>query len=82
MHLRKLTLADFRNFRRVPEGADDGRALRRPSVNSSSLVRASRCCTGHNGAGKTNLLEAIYLVFVDVALVSDLGPQGDASPRL
>lgn len=53
MHLQTLTLADFRNFSSARDGAPE------------QVVRFGDRFTvlfGHNGAGKTNVLEALYLV--------------------
>jgi DNA replication and repair protein RecF len=52
VHLRKLRLADFRNFASGPAEAEQ-------------IVEFGPRFTvlhGHNGAGKTNVLEALYLV--------------------
>src|SRR5690554_3811200 len=54
MRLRQLTLADFRNF------SGSG-----PGSGGPVVVEFGRRFTvlwGHNGAGKTNILEALYLV--------------------
>jgi DNA replication and repair protein RecF len=56
VHLRTLTLADFRNF---------SRSGSRAAGDAGQVVEFGRRFTvlwGHNGAGKTNVLEALYLV--------------------
>ncbi|EDM78857.1 DNA replication and repair protein RecF [Plesiocystis pacifica SIR-1] len=54
MELRRLTLADFRNFRgATPEQPGPGVEL--------AFGERFTVLWGHNGAGKTNVLEALYL---------------------
>lgn len=61
MHLRQLTLADFRNFRRVAVDADEAEAATAVGQRIEFGQRFT-VLWGHNGAGKTNVLEALYLV--------------------
>lgn len=58
MRLQQLTLADFRNFRFVPGNASEAQ------IPGQRVEFGERFTVlwGHNGAGKTNILEALYLV--------------------
>ncbi len=69
MQLERLSVADFRNFRSQPPAAENFRS----QPPAAELAQAAAPITlefgerftvlwGHNGAGKTNILEAIYLV--------------------
>lgn len=44
MHLKKITLVQFKNY----------------SENTLELIDGINCFVGHNGAGKTNILDAVY----------------------
>ena len=44
MHLKKITLVQFKNY----------------AENSIELIDGINCFVGHNGAGKTNILDAVY----------------------
>ncbi|PRP95424.1 DNA replication and repair protein RecF [Enhygromyxa salina] len=57
MQLRQLTLADFRNFSSSGAAAGPGAAGQVVEFGPRFTV-----LWGHNGAGKTNVLEALYLV--------------------
>lgn len=59
MRLNRLTLADFRNFGRGVEGPEGREDSERVVV---EFGRRFTVLWGHNGAGKTNILEALYLV--------------------
>ena len=54
MRLKQLTLADFRNFRFDPASSQVGQQL--------EFGQRFTVLWGHNGAGKTNILEALYLL--------------------
>lgn len=44
MHLKKITLVQFKNY----------------AENAIELIDGINCFVGHNGAGKTNILDAVY----------------------
>jgi predicted ATPase len=66
MHLKRLKLAVFRNLRDLEiafsAGVDD------PSVESGRRSFNSHAVIGANGAGKSNLIEAIIIIFRDLDL--------------
>lgn len=62
MLLRRLTLADFRNFRSAPAGSAEARGGGGQVGERVEFGPRFTVLWGHNGAGKTNVLEALYLV--------------------
>ena len=66
MHLQRLKLPAFRNLKdfeiTFTEGVDD------PNVEGGRRTFNSHAVIGANGAGKSNLLEAIIMIFRDLDL--------------
>ncbi|NVB38142.1 DNA replication/repair protein RecF [Pseudenhygromyxa sp. WMMC2535] len=56
MELRRLSLSDFRNFGLADEGGEAGGGIEVEFGPRFTIL------WGHNGAGKTNVLEALYFV--------------------
>jgi len=81
MHLERLKLPTFRNLKdfeiMFTEGIDD------PNVEGGRRTFNSHAVIGANGAGKSNLLEAIIMVFrdLDLNLVASLDYELDYNIR-
>lgn len=50
MHIKQITLSNFRSFRQQPE--------------IESFVGTTNCIVGRNGSGKSNLLDAVQFVLL------------------
>lgn len=81
MHLQRIKISAFRNLRdfeiTFTESADD------PSVDGGRRTFNSHAMIGSNGAGKSNLIEAIITIFRDLDLnqVASLSYEMDYSIR-